>query len=80
MISLRQLLVRFSLCLVLGLTLSNCGGTPYYEAFDDYQQKSDGIYHPVQKGQTLYAIAKAYGVRSWRNHIKPGLYRMFRTL
>ena len=62
MISLRQLLVRFSLCLVLGLTLSNCGGTPYYEAFDDYQQKSDGIYHPVQKGQTLYAIAKAYGV------------------
>ncbi len=62
MISLQQLLVRFSLCLVLGLTLSNCGGTPYYEAFDDYQQKSDGIYHPVQKGQTLYAIAKAYGV------------------
>jgi lipoprotein NlpD len=62
MISLRQLLVRFSLCLVLGLTLSNCGGTPYYEAYDDYQQKSDGIYHPVQKGQTLYAIAKAYGV------------------
>ncbi len=58
----RQLLVRFILCLVLGLTLSNCGGTPYYEAFEDYHQKSDGIYHPVQKGQTLYAIAKAYGV------------------
>jgi murein DD-endopeptidase MepM/ murein hydrolase activator NlpD len=58
----RQLLVRFILCLVLGLTLSNCGGTPYYEAFEDYHQISDGIYHPVQKGQTLYAIAKAYGV------------------
>ena len=62
MISLQQLQIRFALCLVLGLTLSNCGGVPYYEAFDDYQQKSDGIYHPVQKGQTLYAIAKAYGV------------------
>ena len=62
MISLQQLLVRFILCLALGLTLSNCGGTPYYEAFEDYHQISDGIYHPVQKGQTLYAIAKAYGV------------------
>jgi murein DD-endopeptidase MepM/ murein hydrolase activator NlpD len=62
MIFLRQLLIRFALCLVLGLTLANCGGVPYYEAFDDYYQRSDGIYHPVQKGQTLYAIAKAYGV------------------
>ena len=62
MIFLRQLLIRFALCLVLGLTLANCGGVPYYEAFDDHYQRSDGIYHPVQKGQTLYAIAKAYGV------------------
>ena len=62
MVSLRQLLVRFSLCLVLALTLANCGGTPYYEAFDEYQRKSEGIYHPVQKGQTLYAIARAYGL------------------
>jgi murein DD-endopeptidase MepM/ murein hydrolase activator NlpD len=62
MISLRQILIRFAFCLVLGLTLSNCGGVPYYEAFDDYQQRSNGIYHPVKKGQTLYAIAKAYGV------------------
>lgn len=62
MVSLRQLLVRFSLCLVLGLTLSNCGGVPYYEAFEDYHQESDGIYHPVKKGQTLYSIAKAYGL------------------
>ena len=63
MVSLRQILIRFALCLVLGLTLSNCGGTPYYESFNSYHQKSDGIYHPVKKGQTLYAIAKAYGVR-----------------
>ena len=63
MVSLRQILIRFSLCLALGLTLSNCGGTPYYESFDYYHQKSDGIYHPVKKGQTLYAIAKAYGMR-----------------
>lgn len=62
MISLRQFLIRFTLYLVLGLTLSNCGGTPYYEVYGDYQQKSAGIYHPVQKGQTLYSIAKAYGV------------------
>ncbi len=61
MISPRQLLVRFALCLVLGLTLSNCGGVPYYEAFDDFH-RSDGIYHPVKKGQTLYSIAKAYGM------------------
>ena len=62
MVSLQQLLVRFSLCLALGLTLANCGGVPYYESFDDYHPKSEGIYHPVQKGQTLYAIAKAYGL------------------
>ena len=62
MISPRQILIRFALCLVLGLTLSNCGGTPYYEAFDSYHPKYDGIYHPVKKGQTLYAIARAYGV------------------
>ena len=62
MISIPQLLVRFSLCLVLGLTLSNCGGVPYYEAFEDYHPKSNGIYHPVEKGQTLYSIAKAYGL------------------
>jgi len=61
MVSLRQLQIRFALCLVLGLTLSNCGGVPYYESFDTYH-RSNGIYHPVQKGQTLYAIAKAYGV------------------
>jgi len=62
MVSLRQILIRFALCLVAGLTLANCGGTPYYESFNSYHQKSDGIYHPVQKGQTLYAIAKAYGM------------------
>jgi murein DD-endopeptidase MepM/ murein hydrolase activator NlpD len=60
--SSRQLLVRFSLCLALGLTLANCGGVSYYESFDYYHQDSDGIYHPVQKGQTLYSIAKAYGL------------------
>ncbi len=62
MISLRQLLVRFSLCLALGLTLANCGGVPYYESLDYYHHNSEGIYHPVQKGQTLYSIAKAYGL------------------
>jgi len=62
MISPQQLLVRFTLCLVLGLTLSNCGGVSYYESFDFYHQKSDGVYHPVEKGQTLYSIAKAYGI------------------
>lgn len=62
MVSPRQILIRFALCLVAGLTLANCGGTPYYESFNSYHQKSDGIYHPVEKGQTLYAIAKAYGM------------------
>ena len=62
MVSLRHILIRFALCLVAGLTLANCGGTPYYESFNSYHQKSDGLYHPVQKGQTLYAIAKAYGM------------------
>ena len=62
MVPLRQISIRFAICLVLGLTFSNCGGTPYYESFDYYHQKSDGIYHPVKKGQTLYAIAKAYGM------------------
>ena len=62
MISLRQILIRFAFCLVLGLTLSNCGGVPYYEAIEDYHPKSDGIYHPVKKGQTLYSIARAYGL------------------
>ena len=62
MVSCPKLMVRFALCLVLGLTLSNCGGVPYYEAIDYYYQRSDGIYHPVKKGQTLYSIAKAYGV------------------
>lgn len=54
--------VRFALCLVLGLTLSNCGGTSYYDSFDFYHQESDGVYHPVAKGQTLYSIARAYGI------------------
>ena len=62
MISLQQLLVRFTLCLVLGLTLSSCGGVSYYESFDFYHQDSEGVYHPVKKGQTLYSIAKAYGI------------------
>jgi len=62
MISPRQLLLRFFLCLALALTLANCGGVSYYESFDYYHQDSDGIYHPVQKGQTLYSIAKAYGL------------------
>ena len=62
MVPFRQISIRLAICLVLGLTLSNCGGTPYYESFDYYHQKSDGIYHPVKKGQTLYAIAKAYGM------------------
>jgi lipoprotein NlpD len=68
MICLRQLTTRFALCLVLGLSLSNCSTVPYHEAVDAYQavdanqQRSDGIYHPVKKGQTLYSIAKAYGM------------------
>jgi murein DD-endopeptidase MepM/ murein hydrolase activator NlpD len=62
MISPPQLLFRFFLCLVLGLTLANCGGVSYYESFDHYEQDSDGVYHPVEKGQTLYSIAKAYGL------------------
>ena len=62
MISPRQTSIRFALCLVLGLTLSNCGGVSYYDSFDYSHQKSDGLYHPVEKGQTLYAIAKAYGM------------------
>lgn len=62
MILPRQLLVRFILCLVLGLTLSNCGGQSYYESANYYHQDSDGLYHPVEKGQTLYSIAKAYGL------------------
>jgi murein DD-endopeptidase MepM/ murein hydrolase activator NlpD len=62
MISSRQLLVRFTLCLALGLTLSNCGGQSYYESADYYHQDSDGLYHPVEKGQTLYSIARAYGL------------------
>jgi murein DD-endopeptidase MepM/ murein hydrolase activator NlpD len=62
MISPRQNSIRFALCLVLGLTLSNCGGVSYYDSFDYSHQKSDGLYHPVKKGQTLYAIAKAYGM------------------
>ena len=62
MVSLRQLLVRFILCFALGLTLANCGGVPYYESFNSYHQDSGGIYHPVEKGQTLYSIAKAYGL------------------
>ncbi len=62
MTSPRQLLLRFSLCLALGLTLSSCGGVPYYEAVESYYERSNGVYHPVEKGQTLYAIARAYGV------------------
>lgn len=62
MTSHRKLLVRLALCLVLGLTLSNCGGVSYYDSFDFHQQESDGVYHPVEKGQTLYSIARAYGV------------------
>lgn len=62
MVSVRQPLLRFFLLLLLGLTLSNCGGVPYFEAVEDYHPKSDGIYHPVEKGQTLYSIAKAYGI------------------
>ena len=62
MVHLRQNLTRFALCLMLGMLLSNCGGVPYYEAYEAYLQESDGLYHPVEKGQTLYSIAKAYGV------------------
>jgi len=62
MVFLRQIQIRFALCLVLGLTLSNCGGVSYYDSFDYSHQKSHGLYHPVKKGQTLYAIAKAYGM------------------
>ena len=62
MISHRQLLVRFLLCLTLGLTLANCGGVSYYDSVDYYHQDSDGLYHPVEKGQTLYSIARAYGL------------------
>lgn len=62
MISSRQLLVRLTLCLAMGLTLSNCGGQSYYDSADYYHQDSDGLYHPVKKGQTLYSIARAYGL------------------
>ena len=62
MVSPRQLMVRLSLCLALGLTLSNCGGMSYYDSFDYYHQDSNGLYHPVEKGQTLYSIARAYGL------------------
>ena len=62
MTSHRQLLVRFSLCLTLGLTLANCGGVSYYDSTDYYHQDADGLYHPVKKGQTLYSIARAYGL------------------
>lgn len=62
MISLRQLLVRLTLCLTVGLTLANCGGVSYYDSYDYYHKDSDGIYHPVERGQTLYSIARAYGL------------------
>ena len=62
MVPSRQLLARFLLVPVLGLILSSCGGVPYYEAYDSYHAETRGIYHPVKKGQTLYSIAKAYGV------------------
>ena len=60
MISPRQLLLRFFLCTALGLTLANCGGVSYYESFNHYQQDTDGVYHPVQKGQTLYSTNRAW--------------------
>lgn len=64
MIPLRQFMVRLVLCLLVALTLSNCVGVPYYERnpYASYNGP-DGVYHPVERGQTLYAIAKAYGMR-----------------
>lgn len=62
MISTRQVLVRSALGLLLAVTLSNCGGLPYYEAPSYQYDNPYGVYHPVQKGQTLYSIAQAYGV------------------
>ncbi len=64
MIPLQQLMVRLVLCLLVALTLSNCVGVPYYYEQNPYASYNgpDGVYHPVKKGQTLYAIAKAYGM------------------
>ncbi len=62
MVSPRQVLVRSALGLLLAVTLSNCGGLPYYEAPSYQYDGAYGVYHPVKKGQTLYSIAKAYGV------------------
>jgi murein DD-endopeptidase MepM/ murein hydrolase activator NlpD len=58
----RQPIVRIALCLVMGLTLANCGGVPYYDQVYNEYGDPKGVYHPVKKGQTLYSIAKAYGI------------------
>ena len=62
MVFFRQMLVRLTLCIVLAMTLANCGGVPYYETFSYDYDRPNGVYHPVKKGQTLYSIARAYGV------------------
>ncbi|MDH5762028.1 MAG: M23 family metallopeptidase [Nitrospinota bacterium] len=58
----RQPIVRIALCLVMGLTLANCGGVPYYDQVYYEYGEPKGVYHPVEKGQTLYSIARAYGL------------------
>ncbi len=62
MVSLRQVLVRSALLLLLAAMLSNCGGLLYYDAPSYEYDRPYGVYHPVKKGQTLYSIAKGYGV------------------
>jgi len=62
MIPLQQLMVRFVLCFLVALTLSNCVGVYHYDKGPAAYNGTDGVYHPVKKGQTLYSIAKAYGM------------------
>ncbi|NIP99482.1 MAG: peptidoglycan DD-metalloendopeptidase family protein [Nitrospinaceae bacterium] len=55
--SFRHSLFRLLLCLPVMVLLANCGGVSLYDFSD-----REGVYHPVKRGQTLYSIAKAYGV------------------
>lgn len=53
--------LRLTLFALLVLFLSGCG-VHYYESEDYSHFNPQGVYHHVAKGQTLYSIAKAYGV------------------
>ena len=53
--------LRLTPVVLLVLFLSGCG-VHYYESEDYSHFNPRGIYHHVAKGQTLYSIAKAYGV------------------